>query len=53
MEKILDFKFPAHRHLGFHDVTALSVLLKSWGSFVWNRTAQWRHGIQDGGAQEI
>ena len=28
MEKISGFKFPAGRHLGFHDVSALSLLLE-------------------------
>ena len=27
--KVSAFKFPARRHLGFHDVTALSLLLES------------------------
>ena len=28
-EEILAFKFPARRHLGFHDVTALPLLLEN------------------------
>ena len=54
MEKISGFKFPVRCHLGFHDLTVLSLLLESLGSFVWNnRTTQWRHEIQDGGVREI
>ena len=54
MEKILGFKFPVHRHLGFHDVTALSYCFKQKNlSFLTIETTQWCHEIQDGGVQEI
>ena len=53
-ENIFGFKFFARRHLGFHDVTALSYCFKQKNvSFPTIETTQWRHEIQDGGAREI
>ena len=54
LDQILGFKFPACRHLGFHDVTALSYCFKQKNlSFPTIETTQWRHENQDGCAQEI
>ena len=53
-KKISSFKFPARRHLGFHEVTVLSYCFKQKNlSFPTIETTQWRHEIQDGGAREI
>ena len=54
MEKTSGFKFPSRRHLGFHDVTALSYGFKQKNlSFPTIVTRQWRHEIQDGGTREF